>query len=347
MLAVRKTEKGTGAALCQIPVPKPTDSQVLVKIVAAALCKSDLDVINNTESFRLSNVPVPFSMGHEFCGLVVEVGSLVEGISIGDYVCGETHVPCDICTTCKQGRRHLCPDMGLIGRTVDGCFAEYMVLPAVSAVVIPKEIEPETACLFEPFGVAVHAVQEADVSGKTLLITGTGTIGSMALECAANLGAVKIIVTSRDREKLAIAKKLGADAVVLTTEENLHEKVMEITDGEGVDRIIEMTGKSNLFQDGLDVLKPGGKMVCVGNHNQSLCISNFTGRVMYKEITITGIFGRRLFDTWDLAIHMVREGKIDLQKYIGKRLALSAFEDGVESFDQVFGRVVFHCNEVK
>lgn len=341
MKAIRKLENAPGAVLCDIPVPQPAEDEVLVKILASALCKSDLDVFHYTESFRLAGVPVPFTMGHEFCGEVVAIGSNVKGFEIGDHVCGETHVPCDVCKPCQEGYRHICPDMGLIGRTVNGCFAEYMALPAVSAVKVPKEIPAEQAALFEPFGVAIHALQDAGISGKVVMITGTGTIGSMAVEAARAMGALKIIVTSRDDEKLERALSLGADAVINITRENLKERAVELSGGHGVDCVIETTGKAKIFNDALDSIRVGGKIVCVGNHNQTLEIPNFTGRVMYREITVTGIFGRRMFDTWNLASELAASGRVNLEKYVGKRLSLEAFEEGVKSFDDVFGRIVY------
>ncbi|MCI8608760.1 MAG: alcohol dehydrogenase catalytic domain-containing protein [Firmicutes bacterium] len=345
MKAIRKIEEGPGTVLQQIPIPTPADDEILVKILASALCKSDLDVVHATESFRLSHVPVPFTLGHEFCGEVIKIGENVKEFQIGDHVCGETHVPCGICKTCKEGMSHICPDMGLIGRTVDGCFAEYMALPAVSAVKVDKEILPEQAALFEPFGVAVHGIQVAEVSGKTVLITGTGTIGSMALECARKLGAVKVIVTSRDDDKLEMALDLGADGVINTTRESIGKRVMEETEGAGVDCVIEMTGVSDIVNQAIDSLRPGGKLVCVGNHNKAFTMENFTGRIMYREITVTGIFGRRMFDTWNLAVELVKSGGIDLEKYVGKRMRLEDFDQAVEGFNQVFGRMVFLMDE--
>lgn len=341
MKAIRKVKKGTGVLLQEIPIPCISENQLLVKILASALCKSDLDVFYFTESFHQSGVPLPFTMGHEFCGEVVKVGKAVKGFKPGDHVCGETHVPCRTCAACQSGYQHICPHMGLIGRTVDGCFAEYMALPAVSAVKIPKEIPAEQAALFEPFGVAVHALQEAQVDGKAVMITGTGTIGSMAVEAARAMGAGKIIVTSRDDQKLERARELGADHGINIKKDNIRNETEKYTRGAGVDCVIEMTGKDTVFNDALDALRPGGKIICVGNHNQPMVIQNFTGRVMYREITVTGIFGRRLFDTWDIAVQLACSGKVDLKRYIGRRTKLEYFDKAAGDFEKVSGRIVF------
>lgn len=341
MLAIRKDKTGPGITLCEIPKPKIKDDEVLVKILATALCKSDLDVIYDAESFRLSKVPLPFTLGHEFCGEIVEAGADVSQFKIGDKICGETHVPCGQCRTCGEGKPHICPEMGLIGRTVNGCFAEYMAVPEKAAVRVPGSMAPAHAALLEPLGVAVHSLQEAGIEGKSLLITGTGTIGTMVLECAKALGAKQIIVTSRKTLNLERAKAIGADAVINTETSPIHEKIKEYTDGAGVDCVIEMTGKNHILNQAIDCLRAGGKIICVGNQNEPVTIDDFTRRVMYREIIITGIFGRRLFDTWDLAIQLAESKRINLERYVGKFSRLEFLEKEAENFENYTGRIIF------
>ncbi len=343
MLAIRKVQNAPGVCFEELPVPEITEDEVLVRILKTALCKSDLDVVNHTPSFAESGVPLPFTLGHEFCGEVVSVGRRAAGLGFvpGDHLAGETHVPCGVCKPCRTGYSHICPDMKLIGRTVDGCFAEYMAVPAAAAIPVPKSIPAEWAALFEPLGVAVHAVEKAQVCEKHVMILGTGTIGSMALECAKLLGAASVTVVSRQAEKLARAKELGADHVIDSSSQDPAQMVMEITHGEGMDRVIEMSGTDRLLNLAVDSTAIGGRVVCVGVYNQPVELPRFTPRIMYREIELTGIFGRKLYDTWYTALDLVSSGRLNLQKYVGLRLPLREFETGVEQFSQIFGRVIY------
>lgn len=343
MLAIRKTENVPGIRVEEIAPPEIAEDEILVRILKTALCKSDLDVVDYTASFADSGVPLPFTLGHEFCGEVVAVGRQAAkmGFRAGDHLAGETHVPCGVCKPCRTGFPHICPDTKLIGRTVNGCFAEYMAVPAVSAVSVPRSIPPEWAALFEPLGVAVHAVQTAQVCEKHVLILGTGTIGSMALECAKLLGAASVTVVSRQAEKLVRAKELGADHVIDSSCQDVVQMVSAITGGNGMDRIIEMSGTGRLLNLAVDSAAIGGRVVCVGVYNEPVELPRFTARVMYREIELTGIFGRKLYDTWYTALDLVSSGRLNLQKYVGLELPLREFETGVEQFSQIFGRVVF------
>lgn len=190
MKAVLKTKPEVGAELRLVERPEVTPGHLLVKVLATALCHSDFDVYNYAPSVAAQNLKMPWIMGHEFFGEIVQVGQGVEGFAVGDRISSDSHVPCGYCHTCITGNQHICDNtMTVLGRTHPGCFAEYINLPAVAAVKMPKETRPECGALMEPFGVAVHAIQQAEIAGKTLVITGLGTIGMMALASARFLGA--------------------------------------------------------------------------------------------------------------------------------------------------------------
>ncbi len=193
----------------------------------------------------------------------------------------------------------------------------------------------------EPFGVAVHAIQQAEIAGKTLVITGLGTIGMMALASARFLGATRIIAVSTSEEKLKMAEELGADFGINSRTQDVVQAVREATDGIGADRVIEMTGVVRFFNLAIDMLAPAGRLVCVGNYNEDVVIPNYQMRVMNKELTITGIFGRRMFETWELAKELVVSGHVKLERFIGEIMPLTDFDRGAKIAPKTFGRIVY------
>ena len=228
MKAVLKTKPEVGAELRLVERPEVTPGHLLVKVLATALCHSDFDVYNYAPSVAAQNLKMPWIMGHEFFGEIVQVGQGVEGFAVGDRISSDSHVPCGYCHTCITGNQHICDNtMTVLGRTHPGCFAEYINLPAVAAVKMPKETRPECGALMEPFGVAVHAIQQAEIAGKTLVITGLGTIGMMALASARFLGATRIIAVSTSEEKLKMAEELGADFGINSRTQDVVQAVRE------------------------------------------------------------------------------------------------------------------------
>lgn len=330
-----------GASLCEVPMPKIAPDEMLVKVHAAALCASDKDVYYPKPSFLAQNIPVPFIMGHEFCGEVMELGSSVKGFSVGDMIASDSHMPCGSCYLCNNGMRHLCMERGVLGRKKNGCFAEYIALPAVAAFKLPKGFNPEYGALLEPFGVAVHAAQNADVSGKSVLVTGLGAIGMMEIAILKNLGASKIIACSTNDEKLATAKSLGADFGINSRTEDVRAEIMKITNGNGVQRVIDMSGAVKLINLAIDCMCCQGVMVCVGITNEPLVIDDFTNRVMFRELKITGMFGRLMFETWEIIKDFIEMNRVDFSRFVGAVMPLEDFDKGVEMSKKVIGRIVF------
>lgn len=342
MKALRKVTPGFGAELVEIPIPSIEVDEVLIKVKATALCKSDVDVYNWTPLVASANYPLPLTMGHEFLGEVVEVGKAVSGLHVGDQVVGETHIPCGHCRSCWSGNRHICDDMGVLGRNVDGSFAEYIILPAVSAIKVDKSLPPAHGAIMEPLGTALHALTKGEVWGKSVLILGCGVIGLMAVHLAKILGATSVFAVSTTPSKLEKASRLGADKVINSKEEDMVEVIMEETHGNGVGVVIETTGNESVINKAIDVLQKAGRVVFVGMIEESLTIEKFMVRVVYKEVELTGIFGRRIYETWELLRELLETKDIDLGTFIGAEMPLTDYKKGFEQFSSFTGRIIFY-----
>ena len=343
MKALRKADQKPGAVMVEIPIPEIKDNEMLIKVTATALCKSDVDVYEWTPLVASSNYALPFTLGHEFFGEVVKAGSSVKRFKLGDKIAGETHIPCGYCNTCRTGNQHICSNnMGVIGRNVNGCFAEYIVMPEISAVKMPDDMNPAQGSLMEPLGTALHAVTKANVSGKTVAILGCGTIGQMAVEFAKFLGATKVIAADIMQSKLDECKKLGADVIINNREQDWVEVAMKETHNIGVGCVVDFTGNQKVINQAMDALAIGGKCVFVGMIDYPLTFNEFMKKVVYKELNLTGIFGRRMFETWELLAEILATGRINLGHYVAAEIPMSEFEKGVEMFPKVSGRVVMY-----
>ena len=339
MQALRKTKAGPGAEFVEVPIPKIGEHDLLVKVKATAMCKSDVEVFE--WSPLVAGLKVPFTLGHEFAGEVVEVGSLVKNFKVGDRVAGETHIPCGYCHECRTNNQHICTnEMGVLGRNVDGCFAEYIRLPEISAIKLEKDADFVEMSLLEPLGTALHALQKANPSGKTVAILGVGTIGLMACELAEALGAVKVISLDVSEERLAYSLTRGADIAINGMKEDLVKVIKEETDGIGVECIVDFTGNSHVINQAIDSLATAGNLVHVGMVGAELTIPSYMYRVVYRELKITGIFGRHMFNTWEMLMQMLKNNKIDLSAYVGKTMPLTDYQEALDIFDDINGRAI-------
>jgi threonine 3-dehydrogenase len=343
MKALRKLKAGRGADYCDVPVPEAGPADLLVRVKATALCKSDIEVYEWSDLLASLKFPLPITMGHEFLGEVVEAGSLVKDIRAGDHIAGETHIPCGFCRPCRTGNRHICSNnMGVLGRSVDGSFAEYIRVPYTSAIKVDNAMPAAHGALMEPLATAVHSLMKADVAGKTVAILGCGTIGLMAVELARLLGAAKVIAVSTTPGKLKSALALGADIAVNSREAKLAEAVMEATKGRGVDAVIDNTGNEKLINDAVDILQIAGKFIFVGMVDAALTINGFMKRVAFRELLLTGIYGRRMYETWDVLTNILESGRLDLGRYVAAEIPLSEYEKGIGMFPALSGRVVMY-----
>lgn len=343
MKALRKLKSGRGAGWCDLPVPVPGPEELLVRVKATALCKSDVEVYEWSELLESLKLPLPVTMGHEFLGEVVEVGSLVKGFTAGEHIAGETHVPCGGCRPCRTGNRHVCSgNMGIVGRSADGAFAEYIRLPQVSAIKVDNGLPASHGALLEPLATAVHSLTKADIAGKSVAILGCGTIGLMQVELARLLGAARVIAVSTTPGKLKSALALGADIAVGSGETDFAAAVMEATKGLGVDAVIDNTGNEKVINSAVDILQVAGRLVFVGMVDASLTIGRFMKRVAFRELVLTGIYGRRMYETWDIVTNILESGRLDLSRYVAAEIPMGEYEKGIEIFPLLSGRVIMY-----
>jgi threonine 3-dehydrogenase len=329
MKAVVKIKRAPGAELMDIDVPSPGADQVLVKVIAASICGTDLHIYewNDWAETRIKNIPQ--IMGHELCGEVVEIGSHVKNIQKGAIISAETHIACGQCFLCQTGNAHICVNGSIFGVDVDGVFAEYAIVPAQNAWILDKHIPKDFGSVMEPLGNAVHTVLAGDITGTTVLVTGCGPIGIMSIAVARTCGATLIIATDINDYRLKLARQVGADIILNPTQNNVIEAVRKHTNGLGVDVIIEMSGAPAAIQQGFDALRPGGRFSILGIPAAPMAI-DWGENIIFKYATVQGINGRLMYSTWHKTARFLSSGRLDLEPIITHRMRLEEFEQGME-----------------
>lgn len=331
MKCVVKTKAEPGALeLWEKPIPQPAADEVLVKVRAAAICGTDVH-IRAWNEWSQKRMHPPVTIGHEFCGEVVELGKDVKGIEIGDIVSAESHIPCNVCSDCRRGNRHVCQHTGLMGVTRDGGFAEYVTVPAEIVYVAPKDVSYQTLAILEPFGQAVHAVMDYPVCGKTIAIVGCGPIGIMCVMVAKRMGAAKIIAVELNPTRGQLALDNGADVLVNPAECDPVEQIMALTGGVGVDIAIEMSGSVIAEEQATRYIRPEGKFVVAGLPSQPFTfdLSEFA----YKGITLHGAAARLLFETWEQTDSLLKQG-LRLDSIVTHELPLEQFNEAIDLMEQ-------------
>ena len=324
---VKTTPRST--ELKSVPIPEPDRSQILLKIRAAALCGTDLHVYHWNSWAQNSGIQLPVVMGHECCGEVVAVGENVTDVRTGDKVVVETHIPCGGCYQCLNGEQHICNNLKLFSIHLDGCFAEYAVVPANCARKIPDEIPFRVGAVMEPLGTALRSAVETRVGGATILVTGCGPIGLFTIASAAALGASRIIASDISPLRLEIAAQMGADLTLDPSGEDIVETVLVSTAGYGADVVIDASGSVTAVQQGFRCLRKGGRVALIGLPDKPLELE--LGReVVFKEAKILGIHGRKMFETWTQMENLLATGKLDVLPAITHILPLSQWKEGIE-----------------
>ncbi|MDH5356717.1 MAG: L-threonine 3-dehydrogenase, partial [Gammaproteobacteria bacterium] len=304
--------------------PKPGPEDVLIRVNKVAICGTDLHIYNWDE-WAQKNVPVPNIVGHEYIGIVEEIGSLVNEVAVGDRVSGEGHIMCGTCRNCRAGRGHLCRDTKGVGVNRAGAFADYVCIPAQNAYQIPDEISDEIASLLDPLGNAVHTALSFDLVGEDVLITGAGPIGAMATAVARHVGARHIVVTDINSGRLQLAKQLGATRCVVAGEESLQDVMEELGMHEGFDVGLEMSGNANALSDLINTINHGGKIALLGIFPRAPEID--LNQAIFKGLSLKGIYGREMFETWHKMIAMLSSG-LDISSVITDQIAFEDFETG-------------------
>ncbi len=301
MVAVRalvKTTAGPGLELIDVPEPECGESDVKIRVLRAGLCGTDLH-LEQWDDWAASVVRAPMTIGHEFYGEVVEVGSLVDHVTVGDRVSGEGHLICGNCRNCRAGRRHLCIKTVGVGVNRDGAFADHVVIPAMNAWVQPADLDPDLGAIFDPLGNATHTALQWPVVGEDVVVTGAGPIGVMAVAIARHAGARRIAVTDMSDQRLELARGAGADLCVnVSRGEDLAWAQRELGMLEGFDIGLEMSGSPRAVEDMLANLNHGARVAMLGLPKDPYPID--WGRVITHMITIRGIYGREMFETWYL-----------------------------------------------
>ncbi len=334
-LVKNKREKGLWQENIAIPSTGPDD--VKIKIHKTAICGTDVHIYNWDE-WSQATIPVPMTIGHEFVGEVVEWGANVHGYQVGEIVSGEGHIVCGKCRNCLAGKRHLCKDTMGVGVNRPGAFAEYLVIPQTNVWRCAPDIDEEVFSYFDPFGNATHTALSFDVVGEDVLITGAGPIGIMAAAICKHVGARNIVVTDLNEYRLALAKKMGATAVVNVAKEKLDDVMKNLHMKEGFDVGLEMSGSAVAFRDMVDHMHHGGRIALLGLLKKDTTID--WDKVIFHGLQIKGIYGREMFETWYKMTAMLQSG-LDISPIVTHRFDVRDFEKGFEAMNSgMSGKVV-------
>ncbi|MGQ0839522.1 L-threonine 3-dehydrogenase [Actinokineospora sp.] len=315
MKALVKLAPGPGLDLVEVPDPKPGPGEILLRVLRTGICGTDLH-IDSWDDWAAKTVQAPLTLGHEFVGEVVEVGAAVTKVKVGDLVSGEGHLICGTCRNCRAGRRHLCANTIGLGVHTDGAFAEYAVLPEQNAWVHSHHVDLDVAAIFDPFGNAVHTALSFPILGEDVLITGAGPIGLMAAAVAKHAGARHVVITDVSEPRLELARKIGVSLALDVSTTSVAEVYRELSMTEGFDVGMEMSGQPSALREMIANMCHGGKIAMLGLPAREIAID--WSSVVLKMITIKGIYGREMFETW-YAMSVLLQGGLDLSPVITHR----------------------------
>jgi threonine 3-dehydrogenase len=327
MKALVKREGGKGLWLEDVPAPTVGPNDVLIKVLRTAICGTDVHIYQ-WDDWAQKTVPTPMVVGHEFVGEIAEIGDNVKGYAPGMIVSGEGHIVCGHCRNCLAGRRHLCQDTQGVGVNRPGAFAEYIAIPGANVWRHAEGVDLEVAAIFDPFGNATHTALQWDLLGEDVLITGAGPIGAMAAAVARHAGARHVVITDVNDYRLGLAAKLGATRTVNVSRETLSDVQKELGMTEGFDVGLEMSGNPRAVRDLLANMTHGGKVSMLGIPSEEIAID--WRKVVFSMLTIKGIYGREIFETWYKMTVMIQSG-LDLKPVITHRLPYTDFAQGFET----------------
>lgn len=327
MKALMKTRAAPGAELLEKEVPELAPRDVLVKVRACSICGTDVHIYEWDE-WAQNRIKPPMVFGHEFCGDIVEVGSLVTKVNVGDFVSGETHLADYNCFQCRIANAHICENLKILGIDTDGSYADYVVIPENSAIVNDKSLPLEVASAQEPLGNAVHTVFAQEIAGRTVSVFGCGPIGLCAIALCKVAGATRVYAIDINDYRLNLARKMEADVVLNASRDDVVGTIMRETK-RGVDVFLEVSGAEKAIRDGFKSLRPGGDAAMLGIPSREVPL-DFANAIVFKQATVRGINGRRLFDTWYKVGAFLKSGAIDLRKIITHKFALKDYEKAFE-----------------
>ena len=343
MDALIKTAPGVGLELGQVPVPQPGPGEVLIKIHKTAICGTDVHIYN-WDPWAQEHIKTPMVIGHEYVGEVAELGAGVTGLHVGQRVSGEGHITCGHCRNCHTGNIQWCKDTQGVGVDRAGAFAEYVCIPASNVILIDENLPEDVVSFFDAFGNAAHTALMWDLVGEDVLITGAGPIGIMAAGICKYAGARRVVITDVNDYRLDLARKMGADAAVNVSREDLATVMTQQGLVEGFDVGLEMSGNSAALNQMISVMRNGGKISMLGLSGKPTELD--TNSIIMKGLTLQGIYGRKM-DTWHQMSYMV-QGGLDMTPVITHRFHYTRFQEGFDAMNSgLSGKVILDWTEKK
>ncbi|MBU6367182.1 MAG: L-threonine 3-dehydrogenase [Gemmatimonadetes bacterium] len=325
MKALVKTDAAPGITLRDVPVPDIRDDEVLIRVRAAGVCGTDVHIYE-WDRWAASRCRPPFIVGHEFAGEVAAVGALVTSVAVGDRVTAEGHIVDEHSLFSRTGQAHVDPATRIIGVDRDGCFAEYIAMPAANIWPLDPAIPYDIGGIHDPMGNAFHTALAADLAGAVVLITGCGPIGAFAVGIAKAAGAARIVATDVNPTRLALARTMGAHAAV--TPDQAADAVRTASNGLGADVVLEMSGVPSAVHQAFALARPGGRVNMLGIPAKPIDV-DFASEIIFKGLTLYGVVGRRMYDTWHQMTRFLRSGNFDPRPVITHRLPLEAVDEAM------------------
>jgi len=343
MRAVVKVEAGPGLALKELDPPRVGPNDVMIRVKRVGICGTDLHIYH-WDSWAESRIKPPLVIGHEFSGVVEETGPAVQGFERGERVTAEGHVTCGACFQCRTGLGHICRNVRILGVDMDGAFADLVVVPASNVWRIDPEISLDVAALHDPMGNAFHTVMSCDVRGKRVLVLGCGPIGLFCVGILRAAGASAILASEPSEHRQALARKMGAGLIINPGATSVVETVMAATGGEGVDVALEMSGNPAAVRQALECVRYGGDVALLGLTSKEVSI-NISRDIIFKGITVRGIVGRKMFETWYQMRAFLLAGLLDPTPVITNRFKMDEIEPAMEAIASGAGKVLFDLEE--
>lgn len=342
MRALVKTSPAAGFTLKEVPVPAIRDDEVLIRVRRAGVCGTDVH-IHEWDAWAQGRCRPPFTVGHEFAGVVETVGALVTDVKVGDRVTAEGHIVCGHCHLCRTGNAHVCPNTRIIGVDRDGAFADYIAMPATNVWQLDPSISFELGGIHDPMGNAFHtALHGTNLPGASVLVTGCGPIGIFAVGIAKAAGASHIVASDVNPMRLALAAKMGAHSAVHPKDAD--EAVRKATNGLGVDVVLEMSGVPAAIHQAFKLVRVGGRVQMLGLPAKPMEV-DFASEVIFKGITVYGVIGRRMYDTWIQMTQFLRSGQFDPTPVITHRFPLEQHAEAIAAIKSGdAGKVVFEIS---
>lgn len=328
MNALAKLKPEPGFTLTQVPIPTIGPTDVLIRVEKAGVCGTDHHIYA-WDHWAQQRVHPPVVIGHEFMGMVEAVGDAVRAVRPGDRVSAEGHIADLTCVLCRTGQAHICEHVKIIGVDCDGAFAEFIAMPEYNVWKLDPAIPDEFAAVFDPLGNAVHTVMAAGVSTKSVVIMGVGSIGLMAIPVARAAGAASVYAIDVNPAKLALAKRLGADETFDARTPGLVDEIKRRTNGDGVEVLLEMSGSGSAIDTGLQMVRNGGTAALLGIPGDNINL-NLAERIIFKGLTVLGINGRKMFETWYQTQALVKGGRVDLRPIITHILPFREYDRAFE-----------------